>query len=479
MVNRSERVLVLSRLMENTFESPPVETPSLVAVPIRQTVLIATDNMHESGYIAEELEKQGYDTAFCEFDGNKLKGTPRAAPAAILCVFSDYIEKTPAIIRALKTHFTPKALPVIGALTRDGNFDHKVFDTVIFPPAHIAQIANRVSSMIRLGQMEQEIHRRIETLNEDFNIDYQLSEDALRQPFRILFIGKATPDFMVVINALQKKNVEVVAAFTSFSAFDFLHERTFDAVVMNALEHSEPALTISETMRRNAKLYHVPTLFLVDPESFADHDLAYKKGARDIISAKADTEEISGRVLELANYHRIHDQLKREFSSIGGEACIDKETGVFNKTFFNHHLRRVCNHLKTVKEPMALMAVRVCPNAHFKVEDKNLRAAIAQIGSMLKSLVRMQDITARLENDVFIIAFPSQDRQSIIPIEKRISGIVDCAAFESGDADNGPFTISLQTAIVEMMEHESSDVLIGHAMAELAGEPVQMRAANA
>ena len=119
--------------------------------------------------------------------------------------------------------------------------------------------------MIRLGQMEREIVRRVDTLREDFNIDYELSDEALRNPFRILFIGKATPDFMVIINALQKKNVEVVAAFTSFSAFDFLHERAFDAVVMNALEQSEPALTISETMRRNAKLFHVPTLFLVNP----------------------------------------------------------------------------------------------------------------------------------------------------------------------------------------------------------------------
>ncbi len=464
--------------MEAVLESLTPPSSDLVSVPIRQKVLIATDNMHEAGYIAEELKSQGYEASFCEFDGHKLKGTPIAAPAAVLFVFSDYIEKTPAIIGALKKHFAPKDVPFIGALTRDGDFDHSAFDSVIFPPAHIAQIANRVSSMIRLGQMEQEIHRRIETLNEDFNIDYQLSEDTLRQPFRILFIGKATPDFMVIINALQKKNVEVVAAFTSFSAFDFLHERTFDAVVMNALEHSEPALTISETMRRNAKLFHVPTLFLVNPETFEDHDLAYKKGARDIISAKADTEEISGRVLELANYHRIHDQLKREFSTIGGNTCVEKETGVFNEAFFSHHLRRVCRHLKAIGEPMALMAIRACPNAHFKIEDDKLRAATAQIGSMLKSLVRMQDITARIEDDVFMIAFPSQDRQSIAPVLKRISGIVDCAAFESGDADQGPFTISLETAIVEMMDHESSDFLIGHAMSELTGEPIQTKAAN-
>lgn len=467
MVNRSERTLRLIKHMVMQNESFDAEIG-----PAKLVVLIATDNTHESSYIGEALEKQGYDVQFCEFDGRTLKGTPVTAPSAVLCVFSDYIEKTPAIIKALKTHFAPKDIPFIGALTRQGDIDTSLFDSVIFPPAHITQIANRVSSMIRLGQMEREIIRRVDTLGEDFNIDYELSDDALRSPFRILFIGKATPDFMVIINALQKKNVEVVAAFTSFSAFDFLHERNFDAVVMNALQQSEPALTISETMRRNAKLFHVPTLFLVNPDNFKDHDLAYQKGARDIISSRADTEEISGRILELANYHRIHNQLKREFGSVGGEDCIDAPTGVFNEAFFCAHLRRVCENMKKTQEPISLMAIRARPNAHFEVPTDKVSAAIAQIGTMLKSLVRMQDIVARLEDDVFMIAFPEQDRASILPVIDRISGIVDCAAFESGSKDDGPFTVTLETVIVEQMEHENSDFLIGTAMSELTGEPV-------
>ena len=448
------------------------ESPLAIADTTKPIVLIATDNTHESGYIGDALEKEGYEIQFCEFDGRKLKGTPVIAPSAVLFVFSDYIEKTPSIITALKKHFAPKNLPFIGALTRQGDIDTSIFDSVIFPPAHITQIANRVSSMIRLGQMEREITRRVDTLREDFNINYELSDEALRSPFRILFIGKSTPDFLVIINALQKKNVEVVAAFTSFSAFDFLHERTFDAVVMNALEQSEPALTISETMRRNAKLFHVPTLFLVNSDTFQDHDLAYEKGARDIISSSSETEEISGRILELANYHRIHSQLKREFGSVGGKDCLDNETGVFNEAFFCAHMRRVCENMRATQEPVSLMAIRVRPNAHFEVPEDKITEAFTQVGTMLKSLVRMQDITARLERDVFMIAFPGQDRASIEPVIERISAIVDCTAFESGDNEKGAFTISLETVIVEQMDHDNSEFLIGSAMSELTGEPI-------
>jgi len=118
------------------------------------------------------------------------------------------------------------------------------------------------------------------------------------------------------------------------------------------------------------------------------------------------------------------------------------------------------------------MAIRVRPNAHFEVPEGKITDAIAQVGTMLKSLVRMQDITARLERDVFMIAFPGQDRAAVESIIERISGIVDCTAFESGDKEKGAFTISLETVIVEQMDHENSDFLIGSAMSELLGEPV-------
>ena len=84
----------------------------------------------------------------------------------------------------------------------------------------------------------------------------------------------------------------------------------------------------------------------------------------------------------------------------------------------------------------------------------------------------MQDITARLEHDVFMIAFPGQDRGSLAPVIDRISAIVDYASFESGDAEKGPFTIALETVVVEQMDHENSEFLIGSAMSELTGEPV-------
>lgn len=441
----------------------PETAPSLSLV----RVLVVTDDNVAAEQIIKFLKPLKFDTHISFFDGRTLRGTPKTVPNIILFALTDYIEHAPNLHNALTKNYAGYTIPFIAALSRKAHIDTSIFDSVIYPPAHPSQIATRVDSMIRLRSMEREIMRRIETLAQDFNVDYVLTDDALSKPFRVLFVGKASPEFMIVINALQKKNVDVVAAFTTFTAFDYLHERMFDAVVMNALQDCEPAMTIAQTMRRNSKLYHVPTMFLID-ESFDQHKAAFDSGARDLIDVNSTAEEISGRILELANYHRIHNQLKREFDDVGGTLCVDAESGTFNQAFFYTHMKRVSGAMKQNKSSLALMAIKVAPKASYAVSEAAFSKAVANVGGMIKSLVRMQDITGRIDDDVYLIAFPDETADSIASVQDRIQGIVDCAAFQSYNSDQPAFTVSMDTVIVELLAHETSDMFIGKALGDLA-----------
>ena len=444
-----------------------IDTQAVITGTPTNTVLVVTDNPERTKRIKAHLSRLNFAVQDCVFDGSALRGAPKIAPQIILLDLTDYIEKAPTIVAGLKKHYAPRDIPVLGTLSRKAEIDLSCFESVIYPPAHPSQIATRVDSLVRLSGMEQEIMRRIATINHDFNIDYQLQEDALSTPFKILFVGKPTPEFMIVINSLQEKNVEVVAAFTTFSAFDYLYETQFNAVVMNALDDVEPPLTISSTMRKNAKLYHVPTLLLIDGKTFDQPERAFEKGARDLIDANTDLDEISGRILELANYHRIHSQLKREFGQLGGDACIDAASGTFNDDFFYNHLRRICEDLGPKDVPVSLLAIKVWPNAPYTVSEEEFSSACAQVGGMIKNLVRMQDITARIENDIFIVAFTNETEQSIAPVIERISAIVDCAAFATSVKDQGPFTVELVVSAVEFGEDEKSDFFVGRALTKV------------
>jgi two-component system cell cycle response regulator PopA len=437
----------------------------------RKVVLIVSDSLSRSRPIQNYLSQSNFLPIVAEYNGKVLRDIPRQPPQAVLIDMRDHYTSVPKIIQTLKDRFAPHETPFVGTISDEEAIDDTLFDSAIFQPSHPAQIATRVNSLIRLSKMQREICLRIETLQEDFGVKYDLEAEKFEHSFRVLFIGKASPDFMVVINALEEKNVEVVAAFTSFSAFDFLHEVKFDAVVMNMLNGPEPALTITETMRRNSRLYHVPTLYLTG-EDFDLHDKAYAFGATDIIPFGSVGEEISGRILELANYHRVHVQLKEKFSAIGGSRCIDDASGTFNQAFFFAHMRRVNAANIEQGTPTAIMLVRILP-ALGGVDAVNVTAACDRAGRMIKNMIRMEDIIARLDDFTYAIGFPGQSEASVQVVSDRISGIMSDAAFETGNLGREIFQMDLDIRVSDVSTARNTDQVISTLLSKL--KPVNLR----
>ena len=341
------------------------------------------------------------------------------------------------------------------------------FDSTLFAPMHPSQIANRVNAMIRLGVMDGEITRRLETLKADFDQAPQIGDLSPDRKFRVLFIGKASPSFMVIINALQDKGVEVTAAFTSFSAFDYLHGDPFDAVVMNALDQTEPAFSISETMRRNSKLFHTPTLFLVKGHSFKDYDGAYKRGARDIIDCDADSEEIRGRILELANYHRIHEQMKSDFLSLAVNSAVDKTGTAYSQAFLRHHFPRISRDATKANLPVTCIGLKLTSQSVDEVTSQAIELAYAKTAELISNLVRMQDVVCRWDKDTFVLVFYDTNKVEAQIILSRIQALLDCTVYKSGGPDGGALSIAAQSIIMEAKTSANSgqnqlDVLIAN-----------------
>jgi two-component system, cell cycle response regulator PopA len=366
------------------------------------------------------FEPVGLDINSCE--NEKL---PERPPSAILLITDNVNEQANIKTALIKARYAGINVPVLALTSSQVSTDFE-FDSILLKPCHPAQIVLRTIGLIRLAHMEQEIGLRLETLEHDFGIAHERPKNNDNEPFKILFVGKATPEFMIVINALQRKNVRVVAAFTSFTAFDYLYEQTFDAVVMNGLTSLDSALSVTQTMRKNAKLYHVPALLLTKDIRKRDQDAVYDAGMNDILDAQANLEDISARVLEQANFHRMHETLKHEFGMLGGDTCTDTVTRLYNKSFFNAHLARVFKFYDSQDVPVSLCLIRIAPQDSNKTDDA-IAASYQQIGIMIKNLVRLQDITARLEPNLFAISFPGQTAGQLGPVIERIESILKCA----------------------------------------------------
>lgn len=455
-------------VLQTHASSLGVNMPAAVrAATLRTRVLIVTDDVAGAATMIGRLRAEGLDVQLSSYDGENLSVVPEQPPAAILCFLTDYIWHAQQITDALKAQYAPREIPVIGRVERGAHTidaSELPFDSTLFTPVHPVQVAHRVSAIIRLGRMEREITRRLETIQYDFGETVHLDTASMDRPFKVLFIGKPAPSYMAVIHALQGQSVEIVAAFTSFSAFDYLHDNRFDAVVMNALDGPEPALTITQTMHKNPRLFHVPTLFLVDRSRFDQARQAFEVGARDLIDMGASSEEISNRILELANYYRLHDGLKSQFRNIGGARFCDPETGVFNSEFLARHLTRVSSDCRRNGIPLTVLAIKMRPNAEGEISETDANRAFAKAISLISNLVRVQDIVARISLDTIMVAFPEESEAAIQAVLDRMKGLIECAAFETEQGRLSPLTLQLDTAVIEQESYESTDLLIGSAL---------------
>jgi len=234
---------------------------------VENSILIIGSSSTPDPALNQVIIQKGFIPRNLTFDTVTANRLPKQMPKCIILGLNQYDVEYAAILRRVQATYPGFNIPVLALVASIPPLEIEEFDSVLLQPCHPEQIVLRASALIRLAEMEREIGFRLETLNENFGLNTSLPVNDKKERLSILFIGKASPEFMVIINALQKINVQIVAAFTSFTAFDYLYEKTFDAVVMNGLDSTEPAFTVAETMRKNASLYHVPALLLVNGDS--------------------------------------------------------------------------------------------------------------------------------------------------------------------------------------------------------------------
>ncbi|MCF6293813.1 MAG: diguanylate cyclase [Robiginitomaculum sp.] len=426
-------------------------------------VLVIADEQGAVFQAAGRLEDRGLPTILAESDETALIA---ANDFNVGVVLIDAIGRDPQAVeelsKALKASIPDRPLPIIAVSDNVDLENSQLLASVLFPPVHPAQLASRVQSVLRLSLMEEEVQLRTLTLEElgiqpDTDSDDQFDE----LPMSILFTGGAAPQFISLKNSLETAGAEVTAALTSFTSFDYLHDKTFDVIVLNVLKELEPAFTIASAMRRNTRLFHVPAVMLVDPSSFDEVDEAYARGASDLVYSDHGPEVVRQRILNLASDRRRREQIKQQFEAIKSPAVIDSVSGLFTAQFFAKHLTRATDVANKLNRPLSLCVIRAVPPPG--IAEAKVEAARKQFGGMLQHLVRAEDMAARIDPGVFAVLMPGGSKQSAQLAAKRIEGVVDCTAFESDDPEK-PFQLELEIEVLELQSRETPEHLLDRAI---------------
>ena len=362
--------------------------------------------------------------------------------------------------------FTETEHPVL-VVGPAGLKDRDTVDAWLRDPAPAVQIAARVRALFRLHTMEV-VARRRRDVTALYGQRNPLVE-RMDSPPCILYVGDASPRFMALRHSLESTDAEVVAAFSSYSAFDYLHERPFDAVVLNATGKRDIAFTISSAMRRNARLYHTPVVLLADDVDAQATEEAFARGVSDILPPRANDDELRARILTLTSERRRRREAKAALEACRDPRSLDVETGLFNSGFLTSHVQDMLNGVARDEFSFALIALQVLlPEGRECPDDISAEKARRQFAAMLRHLLRTEDAAARFSHDTFVAALPFTDTPGIDCVAARVSAIAECTAFESEDPLH-PFRLSVRAAPVQTRPGETAEALIERALRTLNG----------
>lgn len=328
-------------------------------------------------------------------------------------------------------------------------------------------LAAQLAAHLRVAAAEEESAARAATAAK-----FGLPADAAMPPrkLRALYIGAPSATFLSLERALTEQGGLVAAAFTSFTGFDHLHDDIFDAVVLNGAQNTQTAISLCAALRRNASLYHLPTMVVTAPGDAGAAAASIERGASAVAEANAPCGASLGWLFEAIRRERRRAQAEYALRTLR-DRMGDPRTGLFLRGPFEAHLAGLAAAHHASGRPFALAALRVMP-AHGAREPSDLlwRKGFDEIGSLAGRLMRETDSGAAIGRDLIAVALPGSDVTGARRTAERIASVSECTAFATGDGGEVP--LIFEQCAVELQPGESGAGLLARALRGLENESV-------
>jgi two-component system, cell cycle response regulator PopA len=383
--------------------------------------------------------------------------------------------KAADLVRSLKAALGPRAGLFLAWSDGSSAFDAGVFDGTLDSNTNPVALAARLNSSLRIAVMADEARLRFKSLAKFGGAPKPPTLTGAGKP-KILVFGLPSPQMLEFSAALEARGANAIASFTSFTAFDYLHDGDFDGVTIIAQDDSAATLGFCGAMRRNARLFHMPCLVLGSAD-FAKIDEVIARGASDFSVAGDDDAAAAERLLDLVDEKRSRDALALAFAAARAPAAMDQGTGLYGADFFVHHLDSLATRANETDRPLAIALARIAPDdiTNTLKSGRGLDRVVGQAGAMLARLVRAEDVAARLDRTTFAVAFPASDAEAAHAAVSRINAVLECTAFDAGSdvtaySNDAPLQIKLHVASAELYARERASDLIARAQARLPRE---------
>jgi two-component system cell cycle response regulator len=335
---------------------------------------------------------------------------------------------------------------------------------VLTPPLTDTKLIARLRPLLRLQSMQIELQQRgIAARPFDTSLPPPPSRRKTDNEDRILLIGGHAEEF-----ARHLPQAKVSMAADPFIAEDELENKNYDAAIAVANEQPDAYLDLCTQSRNNPRLFNLPLILIADPAQI-DEETAYQHGVSGYFAEPADPFQLNNAAMFLVRRQKMRWAIREALSEAALPAIKDPATGVFSRAYFDSYLPIRVAYAHKLNRPLSIAFFRVpdVETVRHRFGDEQANHLRLQVSQWITSLLRVEDMTARYEENEFCVVLPDSPQNEASLVINRIAGVLAYTDFAVRDVYE-PVKVWVRIGSAELEEGESPEQLVARARQQMA-----------
>jgi two-component system cell cycle response regulator len=322
-------------------------------------------------------------------------------------------------------------------------------DTALFARVKsLARMKNMIDELKLRNKTKEELGGEMSQMNNDFSFcKILIMDDDIIQAKNIKSqIRYLTDNLKVIKYAHELEN---------------LHDFVPDLVIISCQLDSADPLRIGTMMRSRELTKNAVLMLLAEEENLKIVIKGIEIGFNDYFLYPVDQSELIARVKTQLRRKWYQDDLRSELEERIDLSIKDALTGVFNRRYFDIHIRQMIAKVNHAGQRMCMIMLDM---DHFKEVNDNYGhqagdEVLKALAHILKSNLRLTDLIARYGGEEFVILLNITDVNEAIEIANRILHEISSYPFMISDYDL-PIYKACSMGIAEYKHNENVEAFI-------------------
>ncbi|AFB22500.1 PleD family two-component system response regulator [Rickettsia rickettsii] len=266
------------------------------------------------------------------------------------------------------------------------------------------------------------------------------------------------------IKQMLLKLTQNVKVISNSDELDIINEYTPDLVIISSTLENDDPLRISVILRGKAEISGVVIILQIDEDGMPLVVKGIELGINDYFVYPIEESELLARIRTQLRRKQYQDNLRNDLEQSVNLAVKDGLTGLFNRRYFNIHLKQIIE--KTNKESIKLCLL-MCDIDNFKhVNDTYGHQAgdkvLTIVSRILKNTLRVTDLIARFGGEEFTILLTDIDISKAIETAERVRVKIEYMNFHIEDQIE-PLKTTISIGVTKYKKEESIESFIERA----------------